>query len=127
LRAVCDDESPRRSRGFELFKRFKDGREHLQDDPSSGLPSTSRNADFHEMMTQDRRWALRMIADELNINKETIPQILHEDNTEQEDVRKVRPTQTQRASRSNGDSHHAQTSSRLVKTIPVFLIAFSLS
>jgi hypothetical protein len=26
--------------------------------------------------------------------------------------------------RSNGDSHHAKISSRLVKTIPVFFIAF---
>jgi hypothetical protein len=42
---------------------------------------TSRNAytvaNVIEMPTRDRRWALRMtVNDELNINKETIPQIL---------------------------------------------------
>jgi hypothetical protein len=30
---------------FEWFKGFKDGREDLQDDPRSGSPSTSGNAD----------------------------------------------------------------------------------
>jgi hypothetical protein len=58
------------------------GREDLQDDPRSGRPSTSRNPDtianFREMVIPDRRLTLRM-SDELNINKETIPQILHED------------------------------------------------
>jgi hypothetical protein len=49
--------------------------EHLQDDPRSGRPSTSRNADtianVREMVTRDRRLILRMMLDELNINKET--------------------------------------------------------
>jgi hypothetical protein len=30
---------------FELFKLFKDGSEDVQDNPRSGLPPTSRNAD----------------------------------------------------------------------------------
>jgi hypothetical protein len=53
-----------------------------------------------------------MMSDELNINKETICQILRED--------------LRKRSRSNRDSHHAKASSRLVKTIQVFLIALSL-
>jgi hypothetical protein len=63
---------------FELFKRFKDGREDLQDDPRSRRPSASRNADamanIREMAVRDHRWALRMMAAELNISKEPIRQ-----------------------------------------------------
>jgi transposase len=83
LQNVYGDESSSRSSVFEWFKRFKDGREDHQDDPRSGRPSTSRNADtvenVPEMVTRDRRLALRVMLDELNINKETIRQILHED------------------------------------------------
>jgi hypothetical protein len=61
---------------FEWFKRFKDWREVLQDDPRSERPSTSRNADtianVRKMVTRDRRWALRMMAYVLNINNEAI-------------------------------------------------------
>jgi transposase len=77
------DEVLSRSSVFEWFKRLKDGPEDLQDDPRSGGPSTSRNADtianVREMVTRDRRLTLRMMSNELNISKETILQILHED------------------------------------------------
>jgi transposase len=83
LQTVYDDEALSRSSVFEWFKRFKYGREDLQDDPRRGHPSTSRNADtiahIFEMVTGDRRLTLRMMSDELNINKDTIRQILHED------------------------------------------------
>jgi stress response protein YsnF len=50
----------------------------LEDNRRSGRPSTSRNADtianIREMMTRDRRCTLRMLSEELNINKETIHQ-----------------------------------------------------
>jgi hypothetical protein len=68
---------------FERFKRFEDGLEDLQDDPVSGRPPAPRNADIianvRELVTRDHRWALRMMTDELNMNKETIYQMLHED------------------------------------------------
>jgi hypothetical protein len=68
---------------FEWNKRLKDGSEYLQSDPRSRSPSDSLNADtianVREMVTRDRRWALRMVADELNINKEVIRDVLHED------------------------------------------------
>jgi hypothetical protein len=58
---------------FEWFKRFKGGREDLHDDPRSGRPSAPRNADttanVREMVTRDRRWVHRMMADELSIDK----------------------------------------------------------
>jgi predicted nuclease of restriction endonuclease-like RecB superfamily len=51
---------------FEWFKR-------------SAPRNADRIANVRKMATRDRRWALKMMADELNINKETIHQILHED------------------------------------------------
>jgi transposase len=53
LQTVYDNEALSHSSVFEWFKRFKDRRKDLQDDPRSGRPSTSRNADTiakaHEM------------------------------------------------------------------------------
>jgi transposase len=46
LQTVYGDEALSRSSESEWFKRFKDGREDLQDNPRSGRPSTSRNADI---------------------------------------------------------------------------------
>jgi hypothetical protein len=61
---------------FEWFKQFKDGSGDLQEEPRTGHPSTSRDtntiANIHENVTCDRPWALRMMADEFNISKETI-------------------------------------------------------
>jgi transposase len=55
LQTVYGDEALSRSSVFEWFKRFKDGREDLQDDQRSGCTSTSQNADIianvHEMVT----------------------------------------------------------------------------
>jgi hypothetical protein len=83
LQTVCGDEALYGTNLFEWFKPFKVGREDLQYDPRSGRPSASGNADTFanvpEMVTRYRRWALRIMADELNISKETIHQILHED------------------------------------------------
>jgi hypothetical protein len=83
LQTVCGDEALSRSSVFKWFKRIKDGREDVQDDPRSGSPSASRNADtianVREMVTRHRRGSLRKMEDELNISKETIRQIIHED------------------------------------------------
>jgi transposase len=83
LQTVYGDEATSHSSVFEWFKRLKDGREDLQDDPKGGRPSTSRNANtitnVREMVTQDGQLTLRMMSHELNINKETIRQIFHED------------------------------------------------
>jgi hypothetical protein len=68
---------------FERFKGFKACREDLEDNPSSGRPSTSQNADtieiIRETVIRDCQWALRMMADELNNSKEMIHQLFHED------------------------------------------------
>jgi transposase len=73
------NEALSRSCVFEWFKRFKDRREDLQDVLISGRPSTSRNADtianLREMLIRDSRIDLRMMTDELDINKETFPKL----------------------------------------------------
>jgi ribosome-binding protein aMBF1 (putative translation factor) len=83
LQTVQGDEALNCSSVFEWFKRFQDGSEDRQNDPRSGRPLTSRKADtvadVPEIVTQDRRWAVRMMADELNINKDTIRRVLRED------------------------------------------------
>jgi hypothetical protein len=60
---VCDDEALSRSSEYKSFKPFKSGRDDHQNDPSSGLLSTTRNADtianVREMVTRDRRLTLR--------------------------------------------------------------------
>jgi transposase len=118
LQSVYDDEALSHSSVlvFEWFKRFKDGREDLQDDPRSGRPSTSQNSDtivnVREMVTRD----LEMMSDELNIKSS--PKIYGRKKSDQSLSHTV-----SQMSRSSGDSYHAKTSSRLVKTIPVFLIA----
>jgi hypothetical protein len=83
LQTVYGNETLNRSSVVKCFKRFKGGREDLQDDPRSGRPSTSRNADttadVREMVTGDRRLTLRMMSDELRTNKEKFHQVLHDD------------------------------------------------
>ena len=72
-----------RSRIFEWHKRFKEGREDVEDDSRSGRPSTSRTADNVERVKQmvrgDRRLTVRMIADELEINCDRVWKIITED------------------------------------------------
>ena len=68
---------------FEWHKRFKEGREEVEDDHRSGRPSTSRTADNTEQVKQlvrdDLRLTVRMITSDLSISKETVWRIITED------------------------------------------------
>jgi histone-lysine N-methyltransferase SETMAR len=83
LQTLCGDEALSRSTVFECLNDFKTGVRTFRMIQKSGRPSTSPNADtianVREMVTRDRLWALRMMADEPNINKKRIHQILRED------------------------------------------------
>jgi histone-lysine N-methyltransferase SETMAR len=83
LQTLNSDEALSRSSVFECSKRRKGGYEDLEDGPRSGRLSASRNADkianIREIVRRDCRLTLRTMLDELNINKETIRQILHDD------------------------------------------------
>jgi hypothetical protein len=108
----------------EWFKRSKDERKDLQDDQRSRRPSTSRKADtmanVHEKMARDREWSLRMMSDELHINKARIRQSSME-SYGSGNVRKARPTQTNR--RVEGKETHIMPRLHR-KTISVSLITF---
>ena len=80
LQQVYGEEMMSRTRAFEWHKRFKERREEVEDDPWSGRPSTSRTADnierVKQMVRADCRLTVRMIAEELSINKDTVWSII---------------------------------------------------
>lgn len=63
LQEVYGDEAMSRSRVFEWYKRFKEGREDVEDDSRSGRPSTSRTADNVERVKQMVRGVLATRSD----------------------------------------------------------------
>ncbi|GBL76195.1 Putative uncharacterized protein FLJ37770 [Araneus ventricosus] len=67
---------------FEWFKLFRDGKEDVKDEPRSGRPPTSTTPDNMErvrwMLADDRRLSLRMIAEKLKINLDSVSNIIYE-------------------------------------------------
>ena len=82
LQEVYGDDTMSRTRLFEWHRRFKEGREQMEDDHTSGRPSTSRTDENVERVRQkvrsDRRLTGRMIADDLGINSERVWRIITE-------------------------------------------------
>ena len=76
LQEVYGDDTMSRTRLFERHKKFKEGREELEDDHRSGRPSTSRTDENVERVVQkvrsDRRLTVRMIVDEPGMNSERV-------------------------------------------------------
>nr|CAH7755670.1 unnamed protein product [Callosobruchus chinensis] len=83
LTNVYKDDCLKKTAVYEWAKRFREGRESVEDDSREGAPSTSRTAQnvdrLRVRVLGDRRVSLRMLEDELGINKETIRQMLHKD------------------------------------------------
>ena len=63
-----------------MVKRFKEGRGEIGDDQRPGRPSTSKtDANIEkvgEIVIQNRRLSIRAVAELINIDKETVRQIL---------------------------------------------------
>ena len=74
---------------YKWVKRFSEGRESATDEQRSGQPATSRTeeniAEIHQIVRENRRMTVRSIAEQVNINRETVSRIL----TEHVDMRKV--------------------------------------
>jgi len=74
---------------YKLVKRFSEGRESVTDKERSRRPATSRTeeniAKVHQIVRENRRLTVRSIAEQVNINRETVRKIL----TEDLDMRKV--------------------------------------
>ena len=83
LQEVYGDATMSRTRIFEWHKRFREGREDVEDDPKSGRPTTSRTNEnverVREKVRSDRRLTVRVIADELSMNSERVWRIITED------------------------------------------------
>ena len=83
LQEVYGDDTISRTRLFEWHRRFKEGREEVEDNHRSGRPSTSRTDENVERVKQnvrnDRRLTVIMIADEFGMNSERVWRIITED------------------------------------------------
>lgn len=83
LKQVYGEQALSRSRTFEWYGRFRDGRESVEDDAHTGRPISVRTPEtiekVRELVTSDRRLTIRILASELNIDKEVVRQILTQD------------------------------------------------
>jgi len=74
---------------YKWVKRFSEGRECVTDEERSGRPATSRNeeniAEVRQIVRENPRLTVRSIAEQVNIDRETVSKILNEDL----DMRKV--------------------------------------
>jgi len=64
-------------------KRFSEGRESVTDEERSERPATSRTeekiAEIHQIVHENHRLTVRSIAEQVNIDRETVRKILTED------------------------------------------------
>ena len=81
LKKVYGDEYLSRTQVFEWFERFKERKEEIEDDQRPGRPSTSKTdaniEKVSEIVRQNRRLSIRAVAELINIDKETVRQIVH--------------------------------------------------
>jgi len=83
LNAAYEDQALSRSNVFRWYGRIRDGREDTEDDPRSGRPTECRNDNnvekISQLLLQNRHLSLRMLADEVNIGKDTVRKIVIKD------------------------------------------------
>ena len=82
LMEVYGKEYVSRTRGFEWHKRFHEGRTEVEDDERLRRPTISKttynNRESEKIVREDRRLSIRLIAERMSIDKETMWQVLHE-------------------------------------------------
>ena len=83
LQRAYGEHSLSREQVFRWHKSFLEGREQVEDEPRAGRHSTSRSDEnmvrLRSLVRSDRRLTLRMISNELNLNRFTVHQILTQD------------------------------------------------
>jgi len=86
---VCGDNAMKKTAVYKWVKHFSDGRESVTDKERSGRPAASRTeeniAKVHQIVRENHRLTVRSIAEQVNIDRETVRKIL----TEDLDMRKV--------------------------------------
>jgi len=89
LQQVYGDNAMKKTAVYKWVKSFSEGRESVTDEERSGQPATSRTVENIAKICQivrENRWlTIRNIAEQVNIDRETIRKIL----TEDLDIRKV--------------------------------------
>ncbi|XP_054729334.1 protein GVQW3-like [Anastrepha obliqua] len=78
MHKVYGDDCLARSNVYNWLKRFKNGREDLNDDERPGRPEASNRAELVEKV-RDGNFTVRMLAEELNSSTGTIWEILTDD------------------------------------------------
>ena len=72
-----------RAQTFRWLKMFTESRTFVEDEQRSGRPSTTRRGDntarVRELVRSHRRLTIEMIADQVNMNRETVRLILTEE------------------------------------------------
>jgi len=86
---VYGDNTMKKTAVYKWVERFSEGRGSVTDEESSGRPATNRTegniAKVSQIVRENRRLTLRSIAEQVNIDRETVRKIL----TENLDMRKV--------------------------------------
>ena len=79
---VYDKECMSRTRVFEWHKRFREGRTDVEDDERSRRPTISKTTnnirEIEKIVREDCRLSIRLIAERMSIDKETVWQVLHD-------------------------------------------------
>ena len=108
LHDVYGDSSMSRIRIFEWHKRFVEGREDVENDPKSGRPCTSttdtNTKKVRQLVQCDRCLTIRIIANKVGMDKETVCTILIDTLGMQKECAKMVPrllTKEQKAQRLN--------------------------
>jgi len=86
---VYRDNAMKKTAVYKWVKRFSEGRESVTDKERSGRPATSRTeeniAKIHQIVCENHRLTVTGMAEQVNIDRETVRKIL----TEDLDMRKV--------------------------------------
>ena len=79
---VYGDSAIKKTAVYKWVKYFSEGRESATDEERSGRPATSRTeeniAKVRQIMRENRRLTVRRIAEQVNIDRETVRKILTE-------------------------------------------------
>ena len=80
---VYGDSAMKKTAVYKWVKRFSEGRESVSDEDRSGRPAPSRTeeniAKVHQIVHENRWLTVRSIAEQVNIDTETVRKILTED------------------------------------------------
>ena len=80
---VYGDNAMKKTAVYKWMKRFSEGRESVTDEERSGWPATSRTeeniAKIRQIVRENRQLTVRSIAEQVNIDRETVRKILTED------------------------------------------------